>query len=243
MADTVRTLSALQTLLADNTAGDIGAQDIRDFLVSVYPYGRPATAGEYDDEFLRIESGTPTGWTLFTTSGSQTITTNGRCSVTYSGQTANDLNGIGKAMSLGTGDYVRAGYSKLYADNAADNFDMVGVFMSDGLGTTANCIAVLTYTASTRLTIMEGTITNLTEVVSSTYTNNMPYGELHVELEYGGTNSFDMRISSDGISWLDHTLANAFTLTPTHAGLCWTTWGGANTKMVSFDYFRSNATS
>lgn len=37
MADTVRSLSALQTLLADNTSGDISPQDLRDFLVSVYP--------------------------------------------------------------------------------------------------------------------------------------------------------------------------------------------------------------
>ena len=36
MADTRRTLAALQTLLADNTSGDISAQDIRDFLVSAY---------------------------------------------------------------------------------------------------------------------------------------------------------------------------------------------------------------
>lgn len=37
MVDMVRTLSALQTLLADNTDGEISAQDIRDLLVSVYP--------------------------------------------------------------------------------------------------------------------------------------------------------------------------------------------------------------
>lgn len=37
MVDTVRTRSALQTLLADNVAGDISAQDVRDFLVSVFP--------------------------------------------------------------------------------------------------------------------------------------------------------------------------------------------------------------
>jgi hypothetical protein len=37
VVDTVRTLSALQTLLADNTSGDISPQDIRDFLVSVSP--------------------------------------------------------------------------------------------------------------------------------------------------------------------------------------------------------------
>lgn len=36
MADTKRTLAALTALLADNTAGDISAQDVRDLLVSVY---------------------------------------------------------------------------------------------------------------------------------------------------------------------------------------------------------------
>ncbi len=39
MADTRRTLSALQTLLADNSTGDISAQDVRDLLVSVFPTG------------------------------------------------------------------------------------------------------------------------------------------------------------------------------------------------------------
>lgn len=36
MPDTVRTLASLQTLLADNTSGDISAQDVRDMLVSTY---------------------------------------------------------------------------------------------------------------------------------------------------------------------------------------------------------------
>ena len=35
MVDTARTVSALQTLFADNTNGDISPQDLRDFLVSV----------------------------------------------------------------------------------------------------------------------------------------------------------------------------------------------------------------
>lgn len=42
MSDTVRTLTALQTLLANNTSGDISPQDIRDFLVSVYPVAHQA---------------------------------------------------------------------------------------------------------------------------------------------------------------------------------------------------------
>ena len=42
MVDTVRSLSALQTLLADNVSGSISAQDLRDFLISAYPeYGLP----------------------------------------------------------------------------------------------------------------------------------------------------------------------------------------------------------
>lgn len=36
MADTKRTLSAITTLFADNTTGDISAQDMRDFLVSAH---------------------------------------------------------------------------------------------------------------------------------------------------------------------------------------------------------------
>jgi hypothetical protein len=40
MADTRRTVAALQALLADNVAGDISPQDVRDFLVSTAPaYG------------------------------------------------------------------------------------------------------------------------------------------------------------------------------------------------------------
>lgn len=44
MPDTRRALSALQTLLADNTAGDISAQDARDVLVSNHPENVSQTA-------------------------------------------------------------------------------------------------------------------------------------------------------------------------------------------------------
>ena len=36
MVDTARTLAALQTLLADNTSGDISPQDVRDMLLSLF---------------------------------------------------------------------------------------------------------------------------------------------------------------------------------------------------------------
>jgi len=54
MADTKRTLTELLALLADNNTGDISAQDLRDFLVSVYNdigYGteNASTAAELKD--------------------------------------------------------------------------------------------------------------------------------------------------------------------------------------------------
>jgi len=45
MADTKRSLSALQTLFADNLVGNISAQDLRDFLVSIYGSAYSVTVG------------------------------------------------------------------------------------------------------------------------------------------------------------------------------------------------------
>ncbi|PCI53445.1 MAG: hypothetical protein COB36_12320 [Alphaproteobacteria bacterium] len=49
MVDTVRTISALQTLLADNASGDISAQDVRDMLVTLAPkYAELTDTGDQD---------------------------------------------------------------------------------------------------------------------------------------------------------------------------------------------------
>ena len=51
MVDTRRSLAALQTLLADNTAGEISPQDIRDALVSMYP----SIANESHERFVSMD--------------------------------------------------------------------------------------------------------------------------------------------------------------------------------------------
>ncbi len=65
MVDTVRTLSALQTLLADNAAGDISAQDMRDLLVSVYPFAQQkkltGTTGATEGDITNISHGLTIG--------------------------------------------------------------------------------------------------------------------------------------------------------------------------------------
>lgn len=58
MPDTVRTLSALQALLADNVTGDISPQDVRDFLVSIYNVtdGLAARATALESRAAALES-------------------------------------------------------------------------------------------------------------------------------------------------------------------------------------------
>lgn len=43
MVDTIRSLSELQTILADNTSAEISPQDMRDMLISIIPYTENAT--------------------------------------------------------------------------------------------------------------------------------------------------------------------------------------------------------
>jgi hypothetical protein len=79
MVDTVRTMAALQTLLADNTTGAITPQAVRDMLVSVFAYSSPISGS-----FLSPVNGTYTidisateGYTinsLFITMSSGTLT-------------------------------------------------------------------------------------------------------------------------------------------------------------------------
>ena len=68
MADTVRTLSALQGLLADNTSRAISPQDLRDAVISAdgYAYGRAVSTSQNptaDDRILAATGGT-SGMTL-----------------------------------------------------------------------------------------------------------------------------------------------------------------------------------
>ena len=61
MADTERTLSALQTLLANNISGAISAQDLRDFLVSAMLKNVATKTANYtvdaDDHLIVIDTG------------------------------------------------------------------------------------------------------------------------------------------------------------------------------------------
>jgi hypothetical protein len=94
MADTMRSLSALTTLLADNAAGDISAQDLRDAVISTLPPGYAAayisasTATDPADNSTWIQvAGT---WTLSDNSASWSMGTNGQFQ--YDGAADREVN-------------------------------------------------------------------------------------------------------------------------------------------------------
>lgn len=76
MADTVRTRSALLTLLADNTSGAISPQDIRDFLVSVHGvYGSIYHTGTSASSSVSLNDSTWTVLDGFSANGESSGTT------------------------------------------------------------------------------------------------------------------------------------------------------------------------
>lgn len=95
MADTERSLTALQSLLANNTTGDISPQDLRDFLVSAFGgYGSIYVTG---GSTAQTVSGTPAKMTGFAANGpsSSSVTpdhTNDQITVTIAGDYAIDLS-------------------------------------------------------------------------------------------------------------------------------------------------------
>ena len=73
MADTPRSLTSLQSLLADNATGEIGAQDLRDFLVSALGVYGSITCFEASTQQDNPDTGAKL--TCFTTNGAANGTT------------------------------------------------------------------------------------------------------------------------------------------------------------------------
>jgi len=245
MVDTIRTLSALQTLLADNASGDISAQDIRDFLVSVYPRG-PELTGSDDDSF---SDGATTGWTEILPSGAHTITEADRTlSVLPTGQNASDLAGISKSVALSTGDSIQTSV-RIMSTNA--NFAMAALVIGDGNAQTDNIVAGFLQFQSSNvyLTVTRGgtweTVGSDIQISANDPMHadiGISLGEIHLRLTYVSANTFRFEISPDGVSWWDVGMSDsARTITPSSVGLGWTVWGGSTEPVISFGYFKVNS--
>jgi hypothetical protein len=136
MVDTARTLAALQALLADNTSGDISPQDVRDFLLSVFPQTAQGDIAVLDGASLqtRLAVGAPAKflqsdgsdpfWVWF--SGDATVAVGGALTVSgvHSGSAHHIKYTDGNAVSAVTGQALHDGFSD---SEAAEHFTKAAV--------------------------------------------------------------------------------------------------------------------
>lgn len=159
MADTRRTLAALAALFADNTAGAISAQDLRDFLTSTFPHVTttdPTTGDDETDGFDRgsmwINTTTPAVFECLDPTTSTAVWVQVYPAVaaavdagdvdyenTTSGLTADDVQaaideivvGLGTAAAADTGDFATSSQGGL-ADSAVQPGDPLTDLASTG---------------------------------------------------------------------------------------------------------------
>ena len=248
MVDTVRSISALQTLFADNTSGDISAQDLRDFLVTMQAMAVGFEPGA-DDIVWNAAANVVGDGTQLAISGTETITEGfGTLDVKFSGQTANDLGGLLYAHSFTIGDRFAVPCAMYPEDNG--DFTWTGVMFTDGVADTSNVVTALTYEAggSTRwIGSWSGTLTNFStlEVENSglmTIDHQATNGDWTVELEYSAANTFQCRFGPGYGSTITMGLGTSgVTMTPTHVGVFWTKDGSAGEASVRFGSIRKTA--
>lgn len=221
------TLSAIDALLADNTSGDISAADMRTIVRALHRKNVGAYSLDHaDDIWWESELG---GLTTLTVTGSQTLTEkDGFLSAAFATQTANDLNCVLKPHTFSTGD----SYAVRLAVIGGSTFSMAGLVVSDGTTSTSNAVALLTYINGFQtITTWHGTLTNMgtqANVIAMGTGVGMPWMGLHFKIDYTSANTFRSWASPDGVSWADLGFSTyAKTMTPTHFGVCWSTWGGS----------------
>jgi len=245
MADTVRTLAALQALLADNATGEISPQDLRDMLVSVYgsewmsalavtPSGVTAI-DEFDDDSF-------TGWTTVTVTGGQTITeANGGLSINpTSAIETTDWNCILQSHSISTGEAVEVAVFGVLSDDA--DRPIFGPVITDGTDTTSLMVAPMVQLDSTTETLFLYPSASASTLTANGITSgqgiNHKGGLIYLRIEYNAANSFKTWMSADSITWHNtHTIST--TMTPTHVGFGWNTTNDTPDEMsFAIDYVR-----
>jgi hypothetical protein len=249
MVDTVRTLAALQALLADNTAGDIAPQDHRDELVSVWTpewvryLGHrlsDETAHALDDFF---DSDTSADYTQTTPSGSATPQI-GRdvLSWLYAAQTTQDVIPFTKAFGAISPPITIETHVRAYGEGK----HTAGLCFSDGTTTASNVIVtgpLVTGGATVPLFICySGTITLLD---TASINQGTPYpvmtGGMYLRLVWKTTNTFRAGFSVDGVTYTSAGVGDITdTQTPTRLGVFVSTYGGGAgiSSLAAFDYLR-----
>lgn len=229
----LKTFAEMNTLLADNTTGDISEGDMRDVIKGLWRRQiAPYTVDNAADVYWESNLG---DFTAVTPSGSQTVTEReGFLSVVFAGQSSGHLNARLKAVSFSVGDEWAC-----EIENIADTpsgINWVGLIATDGTATTSNFWGAFPYHTSAPnagIGYGHGVLNSVNTLAAEIIDAHTYHGNPVIRLKYTATNEYRVDWSADGVSWIPGT-ARAKTMTPTHIGVGWSRYGGGGNGMASF---------
>lgn len=211
-------------------------------------WNRGTTAHALDDEFN--DGSLDAAWLRYDNNANSTVWTEGKdvLSVYNPGSDTADKMSHILAKSLGGISFpltIEAGFR--FMRRYAANYEMFGLCMTDGLVSAsrgiwqmpfANTGVATAFSFSTRTWTGIGTSTSVNPTTDQTWeAPNCP--ALYMKMRWSAANTFQTSYSPDGVSWFKFPTADvSYTLTPTHAGFCISTWGGTTPVIGSVEYFR-----
>ncbi len=250
MVDTVRTLAALQALLADNTAGDISPQDVRDMLVSTWSpewvqylqHRMPDETGHADDDFFSSDSSADYTETADSGTAVWTYGTYDVLSVAFDNQdTTSWATSLKAVPAAGVPITIETHFMNTGVLN--ESFNYVGLCFTSGTATSSEIASWgvghtnVDTTRYGRFSADGNTIASADWASTrGTPDTNRGFG---LRLIWSAADTFAMSVSGDFVNWTDHDVADLTrTFTPTHMGFVVGTYGNVSTSVATFDYLR-----
>lgn len=239
-------LSQMQTLFADNTAGDISAADGRDVIEALYDWippeqkyrmGRlPGETAHADDDFFETYS----GYTEMDVSGNTSwAATRGGLTVTFDSQAGAAISVALKAFTAsGPPITIETAWSSAVIVASAPGF---GICFADGVTATDDFAGMGTLVGVTDILECNGAMNGAQNFAAGVdiQKDGLHQGLVYARFIWKSANTWAWAISPDGETWTDFGDADrSFTMTPTHVGFWVTAWSQTVPQIVSYKYLR-----
>lgn len=211
-------------------------------------YSRGSTAHALDDEF--DDGVLDPAWVRYdiVNAGTNVYTEGADCLSMYDpgGDTADRMAHV-LAKPLGGLTFpitIEAGFR--FLRRYATNYQMFGLCMTDGLVAASRGLWMMPFSHTGVATAWNFSTRSWTAIGSVAGVSlgdenwELIGGPLHMRMRWSAANTFQAFYSVDAVTWIQRapTTNMSFTLTPTHIGVCQSTWGGANPVVGTVDYFR-----
>lgn len=204
------------------------------------PDDNPVAADEFDGDTI------DSNWTLIQPSGSQTVVQNQslisiKMTSTF---TSSDVAAYVQPLPAGsTYPMTIEVCAKVYSESLSSFYAMFGPVFCDGTSTGSNIAYCMAYPTSLNAVAVNGRTGTFTAAGSATHiTADVPFYSnkyIYLRIIWSASNTFKIAFSPDGITWYTSGTA-AKTMTPTHFGITWTSWGNAITtaRWITYEYIR-----